>query len=440
MIKESEKLELKTSTSGLKEAIISIVAILNKHQKGRVIFGIKNSGQVIGQKIGKDTLRDISKSISDNIEPKIYPIIKEETVDEKSCIFIDFSGNSIPYYAYGRAYKRIADEDRLMSAKELEKMILEKNKDKLKWDSGICKKAKVEDISKKRLKWFLKESGKEYYSVEKSLDKLGLIRDGKLLNSALILFGKNPRRFFSNIKLRCAVFATTGTSIILDRQEFEGNLFNLIEKAEEYILKNIHIGMRLEGLRRIDVPEINKDAFREAIINAFCHRNYYELDSVNIAIFKDKLEIRNPGGLYGGLTIEQIKKEKVSKRRNEIIANMFHEIHFVEKWGRGIDLILSKEPDTEFKEIADIFIIVFKRKNVPKTTLKTTPKTTLKTDDKILAFIKRNQRITKEELARQLDITIDGVKYHIKKLKKDNIVEWTGSSKGGYWKIIKKLK
>jgi len=50
MIKESEKLELKTSTSGLKEAIISIVAILNKHQKGRVIFGIKNSGQVIGQK------------------------------------------------------------------------------------------------------------------------------------------------------------------------------------------------------------------------------------------------------------------------------------------------------------------------------------------------------------------------------------------------------
>ena len=75
-------------------------------------------------------------------------------------------------------------------------------------------------------------------------------------------------------------------------QDFEGDLFYLIEKAEGYILKNIHIGMKLEGLRRIDVPEIDKAAFREAIINAFCHRDYREFDSVNIAVFKDRIEIR----------------------------------------------------------------------------------------------------------------------------------------------------
>jgi len=57
--------------------------------------------------------------------------------------------------------------------------------------------------------------------------------------------------------------------------------------------------MRVEGMRRIDVPEIDKDAFREAIINAFCHGDYYEHDSVNIAVFKDRLEVRSPGGLYG---------------------------------------------------------------------------------------------------------------------------------------------
>jgi len=79
-------------------------------------------------------------------------------------------------------------------------------------------------------------------------------------------------------------------------------------------------------------------------------------------------------------------------------------------------------------EFTNFFTVIFKR---PKTTLKTTPKTTPKTDDKILAFIEQNQRITKEELAQQLNITIDGVKYHIKKLKKDNVVGWTGSSKGG---------
>jgi len=88
--------------------------------------------------------------------------------------------------------------------------------------------------------------------------------------------------------------------------------------------ETINIGMRLDGLVRVDVPEIDRDAFREAIINAFCHRDYFEYDSVNIAIFKDRLEIRNPGRLYGGLTIKQIRTRMVSQRRNELIADIFH--------------------------------------------------------------------------------------------------------------------
>ena len=145
-------------------------------------------------------------------------------------------------------------------------------------------------------------------------------------------------------------------------QDFTGDLFYLIEEAEKYILRNIHIGMKVEGLKRIDVPEIDKEAIREAIINAFCHRDYYEYDSVNVAIFKNRVEIRNKGLLYGGLTIEQIKTEMVSERRNELIAEIFHEIHWIEKWGRGISLILSKEPDADFKEVGTQFIITFKRK------------------------------------------------------------------------------
>ena len=74
--KESENLELKKSTSELKEAIIAIAAILNKHQKGKLYFGIKNNGDVVGQEVSEQTIRNISKSISSHIEPKIYPKIK----------------------------------------------------------------------------------------------------------------------------------------------------------------------------------------------------------------------------------------------------------------------------------------------------------------------------------------------------------------------------
>jgi type I restriction enzyme R subunit len=111
------------------------------------------------------------------------------------------------------------------------------------------------------------------------------------------------------------------------------------------ILKNIHIGMRLEGLRRVDVPEIDKEAFREAIINAFCHRDYYEYDSVNIAVFKDK-----KGGLvvdYLGIA-DELKKAlsdytesggrgKTVFDKEEAVALMLEKYELVAELFHGFD-------------------------------------------------------------------------------------------------------
>jgi len=97
--KETEMVELKKSTSELKEAIISICAILNKRGKGRLYFGIENDGRVVGQQIGKSTVKDISKSISDHVDPKIYPDIKVQNISGKDCIITDFSGHEGLYSA-----------------------------------------------------------------------------------------------------------------------------------------------------------------------------------------------------------------------------------------------------------------------------------------------------------------------------------------------------
>ena len=140
-----------------------------------------------------------------------------------------------------------------------------------------------------------------------------------------------------------------------------GDILELIEEAQKYILKNIHIGMRLDGLYRVDVPEISVAAMREAIINAFCHRDYRDPDYVQIAIFKNRVEIRNPGGLYGDLTIEKMRKGNVSRRRNPLIADLLRRIQMVEAWGRGMPLILENEPTVQFQEIAKIFIASFDR-------------------------------------------------------------------------------
>ncbi|MBI4845060.1 MAG: ATP-binding protein [Candidatus Omnitrophica bacterium] len=98
---ESEIVELKTSTSELKEAIISLGAMLNKHGKGTVYFGIGDDGAVLGQQIGKSTLKDVSKAISDWIEPKIYPDIQAKKIQGKDCIVVKASGHDVVYSARG---------------------------------------------------------------------------------------------------------------------------------------------------------------------------------------------------------------------------------------------------------------------------------------------------------------------------------------------------
>jgi len=327
-----------------------------------IYFGIRNDGTVTGQAISEKTVRDVSRAFAENIEPKIYPEITRKILNGKACVMANFSGDGQPYMAYGRAYMRVGDEDRKLSVKELENMFIRKNSGKNAWDTAVCKEAQLKDISASKLKTILKEAGLGYDGIENGLKKLKLMREGMILNSAVALFGRNPQSFFANMKLRCAVFGTNDTTVTLDMQDFEGDIFYLVKKAEEYILKNIHIGMKINGLKRVDVPEIDREAFREAVINAFCHRDYNEFDSVNIAVFKNRLEIRNPGVLFGGLTIKRIRTEMISERRNELIADIFHRIHLVERWGRGIKLMLAKEPDTAFKEVGRHFIAVFKRR------------------------------------------------------------------------------
>jgi len=125
--KENEKLEFKRSTAELKDGIISMTAMLNKHG-GELYFGIRNDGTPVGFDISEKTLRDISQVIASHLEPKIYPKINEVYIDETACIHIDFSGEEAPYYAFGRAYIRVADEDRVLSPAELENFILKKTR------------------------------------------------------------------------------------------------------------------------------------------------------------------------------------------------------------------------------------------------------------------------------------------------------------------------
>lgn len=94
--KETETLEFKKTTGEMKEAMVSISSILNKHGIGTLYFGVKPSGDVIGQDVSESSLRDVSRAVYENIRPQIYPVIEEAVLDHKHLIKVEFSGENAP--------------------------------------------------------------------------------------------------------------------------------------------------------------------------------------------------------------------------------------------------------------------------------------------------------------------------------------------------------
>ncbi len=440
-LQESETLECKRTIALLKEGLISIVAMLNKHGQGELWFGIRDDGVAVGSNIGDKTIRDISQAVAAHIQPAVYPEITTEYIDGLPCIKVACRGSEKPYMAYGRAYMRVGDEDRRLSQDELENLILFKHQNAQGWDREPAPLQKS-DLSVAKMKQFVASCGQKWSSVPAILDTLELLTaDGSLTNAAMLLFAKKQP-----LRLRCAVFGSESGSVLLDRKDYSGDIIGLVENAQQYVLQNTRMGMRLEGLRRVDVPEISLPALREAIINAFCHRDYRDPDYVQVAVFPNRVEIRNPGTLFGGLTLEGLRHGNISRRRNPLIAQLLVRNSMIEAWGRGMPLIYENEPGVTFREKGGMFIAVFERKTTPETTLKTTPETTLETpatlnavtdqESVLLALIAKNPRISRKEMAALLSLSLEGVRYRLDKLKRKNKVRHVGSTKAGTWEIL----
>ncbi|MFH1432220.1 MAG: ATP-binding protein [archaeon] len=264
------------------------------------------------------------------------------------------------------------------------------------------------------------------------MKKLDLIRDDRLLKAAEVLFSNE-----NSLEVQAAVFAGTDKVTFLDIRQFEGTIFSLLEKSEEYIREHINWRAEIGRLERKEIPEIPVKAIREALVNSFCHRDYYAPESNKIAIFKDRVEIWNPGTFPEGMTPQDfIAGVEQSVLRNPLIAEVLYKSKEIEKWGSGLKRIYeecsSGNVKVEFKDTKTGFLVVFYRRKED-----TTLKTTLKTGDDILRLIRQDPLISKEEIAGHLNITLDGVKYHIRKLTKEGVISWKGPSKNGHWEFLK---
>lgn len=268
---ESETVEFKLTTGEKNEAVEAMAAILNKHCRGTVYFGVDDSGFVRGQQISDSTKKDISRIISDAIEPRIAPTIEVLTIEQRTIIKVSFSGHNRPYAVNGKYLIRTGTENRRMSPDELKRLI--KNDDySSKWEEGVTDYT-AEDLDDEALKDFYqsaKDCGRlsmKEYDKGKLLTTLDIVRGGKINNGGYALFGKNAK-----IGLKLASYATDNKVTFTDLKLLEGNIYNLVNAALDYILNRINWRSEIGARKRKEIPEIPEEAIREIIVNAFAHR------------------------------------------------------------------------------------------------------------------------------------------------------------------------
>lgn len=452
MFKESETTEFKKSTAELKGAVISIVAMLNKHGRGEVYFGIDDHGKVLGQTIGRTTIKDVTQAVVDNTEPKVYPKVETRKIDGKDCIVVETKGSNGPYFAYGRAYLRVGESDKGMSPQELEERILGKRN--FLWDKEVSEKT-IADVNEEAVKEFMRKAKTakrvdfEFVDVKTTLHKLHLLQGSRLLRAAEVLFcDDNP------LEVQAAIFAGTDKLTFLDIKSFKGNLFSLRQQAEVYVNGNIKWRAEIKSGPRKEIPEVPVEAIREAVGNSLCHRDYSNPKGNEVAIFKDRIEIYNPGFFPKEINPEDFfTGHEKSILRNPLIAETMYKSKDIERWGSGIkrihDACVAAGVRVDFKRLKTGFVVVFYRpkweegEGIEKggqTGGQTggQRKGVILSDKqkKILEILKKKPRISRKELAEELNINTSAIQKHLLKLKEAGYIKRIGPDFGGHWEIV----
>jgi len=364
---ESERVEFKEKFD--KESIETSVAFSNS-KGGIILVGVSDRGEIKGASVGKETLKEWINKISQSTEPTLIVDAEVYEIENKNVVAIIVKESPIKPISYkGICYLRIKNSNRKLTPKEVAELYLQTIGSS--WDSYLARDAKTEDIDFKKVKEYIKfanETGRRRIKEKPLgvLKKLELIKDNKPTWAAILLFGKEPQRFILQAKVHCGKFKFSKVEILDDRM-IEGNLIEQVDEVMDFIKKYISVRFVITGKpRREEIWEYPLEAIREGIINAIIHRDYTESSEIQVEVYEDRIEIWNPGKLPLGITIDDLYKEDHrSIPRNKLVAQIFYDIGFIEKYGSGtirmLELCKKAGIFLEFKEVSNGFSAIFRK-------------------------------------------------------------------------------
>ncbi len=335
---------------------------------GTIFIGKNDKGEVIGISDYKKLMDDIPNKIKNYLG--IIAEINLHNQGGKYFIEIITPPYTVAVSLRGRYYQRSGSTNTELVGTALTEFLLRKSGQT--WDEIIESRATIDDIDQKSIDLFLEAAEKSGRMPDVKglilmdlLEKLRVADGGKLKRAALILFGKDPGRFYPNLTVKLGRFGKTDDDLKFQETE-EGNLIQLLQEVpkqlgHKFLIKNISF----EGLLRIEKGEYPAAALREMLLNALVHRNYMGA-MIQIRIYENKLSIWNEGTLPAGITFADLRGNHPSKPRNPIIADVCFKGGYIDAWGRGTLKIITacreaELPEPEMKEeFGGVMITLFK--------------------------------------------------------------------------------
>ena len=449
-----EQLEIKKPKSWLKT-----VSAFANGIGGILFFGLDDNKQLVNISNPQLVCNKISELINSKIDPVPKYVIEpyKERFDKTDFVYIALKiepGPRTPYYYSSdgiyEAYIRSGNQSIKAPRYILEELIL-KGQNKT-YDSIITTYYKklysftfFEATFFERLHTKITES--DYLSFSLMND------DGFLTNAGVLLADQNIYRHNRIFCTRWNGLNKTSLEEASDDDEYTGGLVKLLDSALNFVKKNTKKKWKKEASGRVEMPEYDEIAVREAIVNAIIHRQYTNVGSeVTVDIYDDRIVVSSPGPMASGKLInKELENDVPSIRRNPILADIFARMKFMDRRGSGFDKILTgtnrlfddDKNHVEFYATGTHFSVIIYNANYDdaengvKNGAKNGVKNGVIKEKEKFVYIamKENPEITIAEIVKKTRIPKRTVERIIARLKEKNLISRDGSKKGGYWEV-----
>ncbi len=319
------------------------------------------------------------------------------------------------------------------------------------FDTSACDGASLEDLSRKRVDWFLQVARRERgfplkakTTTQALLTHLSLLSNEKPTNAAVLLFGANPQLIHRPAETKCVhCHGTIYRRPFASQQNYSGDLFEQADQASDFVLAKINraVGTRAESLRAPVTYELPPDAVAEAIINALAHRDYHSNGSVEVRLFADRLEVWNPGTLPGTLTLEDLRTDHASIPNNPLLAESLYLASYIEKLGSGTQKMieLCREaglPEPDFEQRSGFFVLTMWRDWLTDEVLSSLGIN--ERQAKAVAQVKKDGRIANAEYRDLVGVTRKTAARDLDDLVEKGVLKRVGEKRGSHYVLAGK--